>query len=228
MKAKRIVSILLLAVMCLSMAACGKEKTKKYQKYVNDLITANYIGATDDYIEATGANKSDAEAMYENNITRLAEALKSYYGLNILEDDELFEDLKKLAGTIYSSIKYSTKSPEKKGGSYTVDVEIYPIDILNQTDGDVKAYVEDFNKRVSAGEFNSYEREAYEHEFAEGIVEILQNAVKNLQYAEPVTVTTTIYVEGDTFYISNEDFIKIDDVMIAQYRGTETEQTDDK
>ncbi len=224
MKVKKLVAITMLMVACLSLAACGKEKTKKYQNYINDLITANYLGATDDYIETTGANKSDAEAMYDNNIARLADALQAYYGLTIVEDDELYADLKELAKTIYGGIKYSTKSPQKKGGSYTVDVEIYPIDILNQTDSDVKTYVEDFNSRVSAGEFNNYERDVYEHEFAEGIVDILKDAVKNLQYSEPVTVTATIYVEGDTFYISNEDFIKIDDSMIAQYRGEATEQ----
>ena len=83
MKRKKIFAVILACMVCLSFAACGGKKTKKYQKYVNDLITANYLGATDDYIEATGANKSDAEEMYENNKLRLAGALESYYGLNI-------------------------------------------------------------------------------------------------------------------------------------------------
>ena len=223
MKSKKIISILILAVMCLSLAACGsKDKTKKYQKYVNDLITANYLGATDEYIEATGANKKDAEEMYENNKQRFAGALQSYYGLNINSDDELFDDLTELAGIIYGAAKYSAGEPEKKGGNYQIDVEIYPIDILNQTDADVKAYIESFNERVSAGEFNNYEKEAYEHEFAEGIVDILKVAVKDMKYAEPETVTVTIIIEGDTFYISNDDFIRIDDAMIAPYRSGES------
>lgn len=224
MKRKKIIAVILACMVCLSFAACGGKKTKKYQKYVNDLITANYLGATDDYIEATGANKSDAEEMYENNKLRLAGALESYYGLNINSDDELFDDLKELAGIIYGAAKYSAGEPVKKGGSYQIDVTVYPIDILNQTDEEVKAYVDSFNERVSAGEFNNYEKETYEHEFAEGIVDILKTAVKDMKYADPQTITVTIIVEGDTFYISNDDFIKIDDAMIAAYRGGESDQ----
>lgn len=224
MKNKRIAAAILLVVVCLSLTACGSKKSKKYQKYVNDLITANYLGATDEYIEATGANKKDAEEMYENNKMRLAGALLSYYGLDILPDDELFEDMKSLAGIIYGAVKYSSGEAKKEDGSYKVEVEIYPIDILNQTDEEVKAYVEKFNEKVSAGEYNSYDKEAYEHEFAEGIVDILKGSVKNLQYGEPVKVTVTIIEEGDTYYISNEDFIKIDDAMIASYRGGEDGQ----
>ena len=224
MKNKRIAAAILLVVVCLSLTACGSKKSKKYQKYVNDLITANYLGATDEYIEATGANKKDAEEMYENNKMRLARALLSYYGLDILPDDELFEDMKSLAGIIYGAVKYNSGEAKKVDGSYKVDVEIYPIDILNQTDEEVKAYVDKFNEKVSAGEYNSYDKEAYEHEFAEGIVDILKGSVKNLQYGEPVKVTVTIIEEGDTYYISNEDFIKIDDAMIASYRGGEDGQ----
>ena len=222
MKTRKLIIAVLLAAMCLSLAACGDKKDKKYQKYVNDLITANYLGATDEYIETTGANKSDAEEMYDNNLLRLAGALESYYGLTVNSDDELFGEIKELAKVIYGAIKYDTGEAYKKGGSYYVDVTIYPIDILNQTDAEVKAYVESFNERVSAGEFNNYEKEAYEHEFAGGIVDILKAGVKEMKYADPVTVTVTIVVEGDTYYISNDDFIKIDDLLIAPYRGGET------
>jgi len=217
MKIKKFLVVFLAAAIIWSISACGgkDKKEKKYSAYIENLIMANYLGASDEYIESTGANKKDAEAMYNANVDRLAKALRNYYGLGINEDDELYADLQKLSGKIYGNIKYSVGAAYKKSGHYFVDISISPIDIIAQTDADVRNYVADFNNRVSAGEFNNYEKEKYEHDFAEGIVDILLKAADGMKYQEPVTVTVTILEEGDTFYISSDDLARIDEVMVA-------------
>ncbi|MCR5148302.1 MAG: hypothetical protein K6C35_04955 [Eubacterium sp.] len=227
MKYKKLLIILLGAAMVFSLMACGKEdkKEKKYSSYIENLIMVNYLGASDDYIKSTGANKSDAEAMYKSNIDRLANALRTYYGLDINDDDELYADLQKLSEKIYGNVKYSVGKAYKKNGRFLVDISIYPIDIIAATETEIKNYVADFNNRVAAGEFNNYEKEAYEHDFSEGIVEILKNASDNMKYQEPQTVTVTIIEEGDTFFISNDDLIRIDAAMIAGSTAVPEEKT---
>ncbi|WP_281085551.1 hypothetical protein [Eubacterium ruminantium] len=230
MKLKKIITVVLAFSLILTLTACGKDnKIKKYSTYIENLIAVNYLGASDAYIESTGANKEDAEAMYAQNVDRLAIALKNYYGLVLTEDDELFKDLHTLAEMVYGNAKYSVDKTYKSSGHYKVDITIYPIDIITQADQDAKAYVEKFNEKVAAGEFNNYDKETYEHEFAEGLVDILKDAAKNMTYRDPQTITVTIVEDGDTFYISNEDFIKIDDAMVAgstAVESTESETTE--
>ena len=103
----------------------------------------------------------------------------------------------------------------KDNNIYYVDVTIYPIDLLNQTHEDVLNYVNDFNSRVDAGDYNNYEKEDYEHEFASGIIDILEGAVDNMSYADPVNLKIRIIQSDSNFYISNEDFRSIDMAILS-------------
>ena len=98
---------------------------------------------------------------------------------------------------------------------YYVDVNIYPIDILNQSDEEVRAYINKFNSAVDAGDYNNYTKEEYEYEFASGIIGILADAAQDISYAEPQTVTVRIITNDDTYYIGNEDFKSIDMAILS-------------
>ena len=47
------------------------------------------------------------------------------------------------------------------------------------------------------------------------MVQILSDGALNMTYAEPVTITVEIIVDGDTYYISDRDFMRIDAAMIS-------------
>ena len=96
-----------------------------------------------------------------------------------------------------------------------MDVTIYPINILNQTNEEIYAYIEKFNAAVDRGEYNNYTKEEYEYEFASGIIGILAGAVSEIEYKEPETVKVRIITSEDTYYIGNEDFRNIDMAIIA-------------
>ena len=130
-------------------------------------------------------------------------------------DKELAPAMEELAKKIYSKTKFQVGKAYQDNGIYYVDVEIQPIDILNQTYADVTKYVQDFNDRVAKGEFNNYTKEEYENVFAKGIIELLDKAADNMQYKAKETVTVRI-IEGDSsFSIKNEDFQNIDMKVIA-------------
>ena len=85
---KRSICISLCLMLLISLTACEK-KASDYEAYVKSLITANYLGITDEYVDMTGSNEEDAEAIYLQNVTRLADNLSLYYGLEIATDPEL-------------------------------------------------------------------------------------------------------------------------------------------
>jgi hypothetical protein len=203
---------MLLALICsISLTGCSNIKEKRYANYVKSLISMNYIGS--DSAEKAGATESDAETLYSDNVTRLADNLRTYYGVNIADAPELEDEYIELAKHIYSKVNYSIDKVYKGTDSYYVDVIIYPMDILNQCSEDVSAYVDVFNNAVSSGSYNDYTLNEYETIFSRGLIDILYEASLEMQYADPVTVTVEIVEDGSTYKIADSDFLAIDKAM---------------
>ena len=207
---QKLLGLLLVFILTLSLSGCGVTKSAHYQTYVKSILTANYLGVFGDYVSATGANEEDAEALYLQNVTRLANNLSQYYKLDISSDPALAPAMVDLSKQIYSKAKFEVGKAYKDNNIDYVDVTIYPIDIINQTNDDVVAYIEKFNTAVENGEYDSYTKEEYEYEYATGIIGILAYAVNEVSYAEPQTVTVRIILADDSYYIGSEDFQKLD------------------
>ena len=98
--------LLAISILCIfSLCGCEDKNEKRYQNYVKGLISINYLGATDEYIQATGANLDDANALYQNNLNMLANNILSYYNLTIVDSPELMTSFADLAKNIYSRVK---------------------------------------------------------------------------------------------------------------------------
>ena len=211
---KKITAFILCFTFLLSLTGCGR-RTSQYSAYVKSLITANYLGQTSEYVKLTGSDAADAEALYLQNVTRLADNLSSYYSLDISGDEELAPAMVDLAKKIYGQAKFEVGTPYKDNNIYYVDDDIQPIDILNQTNEAIYAYIEEFNANVAAGKYNDYTKEQYEYEFASGIIGILAGAANEINYKETETVKVRIITSEDTYYIGNEDLKNIDRAIIA-------------
>ena len=214
-KLKNSILLMMSFILLLSLTGCSDKYEKKYQNYVKSLISINYLGAADDYISATGANKEDADALYQSNVELLANNIMTYYGVVITDAPEMYDEFVNLAKNVYSKVNYKVSKAYPSGSVYLVDVTIYPINLFPQTAGEITAYVERFNTAVSNGDYNDYTLSEYETEFTSGMLSILNNGCINMTYADPVTVTVEIIVDGDTYYISERDFLKIDATMIS-------------
>lgn len=213
-KIKKYLLFCLCISLLLSLCSCGAKYEKKYQEYVKSLIAINYLGVSEEYIKSTGASKEDADALYEANVELLADNILSYYGVTISNASEVKGGYVDLAKNIYSKVNYTVSPAYKDGSVYLVDVTIRPINLFSQSADDVTAYVNKFNEGVANGDYNDYTLVQYETEFSGGMLEILNEAALNMTYADPVTVTVEIVVDGDSYYISERDFLKIDAAMI--------------
>lgn len=213
-KFKKFLSIFLCLMLTMALCSCGTKYEKKYQEYVKSLIAINYLGVSEEYIKSTGANKEDADALYEANAELLANNILTYYGITISDASEMMDQYVSLAKNIYGKVNYKVSPAYKDGSVYLVDVTIYPINIFAQSSEDITNYVNKFNEGVANGDYNDYTLVQYETEFSTGMLDILNDAALNMTYADPVTVTVEIVVDGDTYYISERDFLKIDAAMI--------------
>ena len=211
---KKIIAVSLTLMLIFALGGCGQSNSR-YQSYVKSMINANYLGVTNEYVKLTGSDSEEVEAVYLQNVTRLANNLSAYYGLDISRDPELGPAMVDLAKKIYSKTKFDVGKTYKDNNINYVDVTIYPINILNQTNQDVYEYIEKFNQAVDKGDYNNYTKEEYEYEFASGIIGILAGAVDEIDYADPQVVKVRIITSDDTYYVGSDDIKNIDLAIIA-------------
>lgn len=214
---KKFAASLLALLIIVSLTGCslfGNSK-KTYANYVQSLLDVNYKAEFTDYMNITGATQEEAQAVYDDGLNYLAEALMVAYGVNDVEGSDIKSQFVELAKNIYSHASYEITEVTKTDGVYQVTVTIYPIDILLITYDDVVAYIEDMNQRVTAGEYNDYELDDYETEYAQGIIDILNEAIPNIGNGEGVTVTVTILDNEEYYYISDADFLALDKAILA-------------
>lgn len=214
---KHLIIVMLTALMLLSLTGCsllGNSK-KTYANYVTSLLDTNYKADFTGYMKITNATQEEAQTVYDDGIDYLADALMAAYGVKDTEGSDIKEQFQTLAKDIYSHASYEVSDVTNTDGTYTVTVTIYPIDILVSTYDDVAAYIENMNQRVAAGDYDDYELDAYENEYAQGIIDILTDALPNVGNGEGVSVTVTIQDNSEYYYISDDDFLALDKAMLA-------------
>ena len=211
---KRSFAAALFLILCM-LCACSSDRKDKYEAYIRSLIDANYLGITDEYTDATGVSAEDAEAAYRSNIQRLADNLRSYYGIPAGDSDEPDSSFLELAEKIYGKTRYEISPVREEDGVSYVDVTIYPIDILNSTHDKVTSYISGLDQKVASGEFNDTVKEDYLNTLTSGIIDILNSEAESMPYKEPVTITTRIITGKTDYYISDADFQAIDKAILA-------------
>lgn len=215
-------------IIMLSLTGCslfGNGK-KQYAAYVQSLLDVNYKAEFTDYMKITGSTQEEAQKVYDDGITYLADALMTAYGITDVEGSTIRNQFTDLAKEIYSHASYEITETTKTDGVFQVTVTIYPIDLLVITYEDVVAYIEDINRRVTAGEYNDYELEDYETEYAQGIIDILNDALPNIGNQDGVAVTVTILDNGEYYYISDDDFLALDKAILITNITNEGDSTD--
>ena len=215
---KKFTVMLMACVMILSLTGCAlfDSRAKVYSRYIISLLDINYKNISKDYSTLTGVSQSDAEAVYVANMDYQAHNLMNYYGVKEVDDGTTLSEFYYLAQSIFSNAKYEVTDvkQDKDTDRYTLELTVYPLNTLETTYDQVVAYIESFNARVDEGDFNNTTEVDYETEFAEGIIQLLKSTVDNPGYMDPVVLEIPIQPSDDYYYISDEDFLKIDKAML--------------
>lgn len=198
-----------------SLTGCLHRKKTTYQTYMQNILDVNYKGSFDGYVKDNDGSEEDASAMYSDSIDYLSGQLINHYSLNNAETDEVDAIFDETAKVIYSKAKYEVSRAYKSGSDYYVDVTVYPMDILNQAFDDVFAYIDDYNKKISAGDFNNTTKEDYEKEFAQGVSDILKSKSEDMNYLSPVVISVQIVDDGNYYSVEPSDLAKVDASMLA-------------
>lgn len=225
---KKVTIMFMVSTMIISLTGCSlfDSRAKVYSRYAISLLDINYKNISKDYMTLTGVSQSDAEAVYVANMDYQAHNLMNYYGVKEVDDGTTLSEFYYLAQSIFSNAKYEVTDVKQDEGAdrYTLEITVYPLDTLETTYDQVVAYIKNFNARVDEGDYNNTTEVDYETEFAEGIIEILKSTVDNPGYMDPVVLEIPIQPSDDYYYITDEDFLKIDKAMLYIRENPSTTQ----
>lgn len=183
--------------------------------YVQGILDASYKGEFETYIQLTEDTKENAQIAYDAVMETKAEGLANYTAVTLTDENKAkFIEYSK---QIFQQAKYEVSDATKTDQGFTVDISISPMTILQSISEEGKEYVTDFNSRNENGEFAELTDDEFAAEYAKGIMQVFENNIANIQYAEPVTVTVSVILQDDKLYtMEAEEFTKIDSVILKQ------------
>lgn len=220
-------ALLLTAGLCLGLAACrGKEAqggqrftSHDVEVYIDGLLKENFLGQADpEYLELAGIDENDVEQVYESTLEMDAEYFFSLYDIDH-PTDELREEVQELYREIYTHTKYEIVSAvQQEDGSFSVKVDVYPIDIVQTVSEAQDTALADFYEEYPVDRINAMsnkEFEALDREWAKLILELYQDNMEEIgnMTARSVSVLVEENDEGE-YALSSEDFARLSELVI--------------
>ncbi len=219
---KRAAALALGLVAAMGLSGCGELSNLirsgfDASGYVQGILDCTYKAAYDQYMKLTDATQEEAEEAYEGGIEAEAQTFMQMCTIDAdLVSDETLEGIKDFYRRVYQKSKYEVKDAVKSDSGFFVEAVIEPIDIFQIAWDDMNAFSEQFNERFENGEFDEYTEEAFEEEYAQGMLEVCNSYVDQIGYLEPVSVVVTIFADEDGVYtLSDEDFLRLDTEIIS-------------
>lgn len=193
-----------------------------YQDYVQSVLDANYHGDHGQYMQITGANKEQASKMTEAHAVNMAEQMAEIYAIQLSKIPAVIgERLTEVGYQVYKAASYTVDSVEKSGETVYVTISVYPLEFYQGAAEGVEAFIDDFNERARLGEFELMSESEYENEYAEGILAVLEETVKDIRCGSVKSYRIRIRYNEETGvnYIADEDMDAIDKMILAEWEG---------
>ncbi len=203
-----------------SLVGCNAAQT--YTDYVQAVLDCTYFGITDKYMELTESTKEESDAVYDEEVTYVAELI--CYNLAVQVDyvsEETMEGYEAVAKDLISKVKYTVDTAEKSGDAYHITVNCEPIDYWDIVYEDVEAFYNDgFGERYEAAATEE-ELAELEEEYAVEVLEIAGEYVSKIEYKEPVKKIVEITIDEEGLYgIEDQDWLDIDDLLLDMNANT--------
>lgn len=206
--------ILLLGLLTLS--ACGGFDAKTLLQGNLDVI---YLGVYDqDYLNMVEMTEEEAEASYNEGIGNEAAYFCDYFdvdwdALTIAAQQDILDMYKQ----IYQHSKYEVGEVTRSSDTYLVELTVYPMDIIQKfVDEDSDSFLDSWQHRMDAGEFDLYTDEEFARAWSHEIVTLISARLDNIGYLDPETIPVQIDQDDDGHYvITDNGFRRIDELILA-------------
>lgn len=219
---KRMAALALSAVLALGISACGGQSAgiSKFdaKTYVEGLMRETYLGEFDpEYLELVGIDEDEAQQSYETGISNEVNFFIDLYEIEYPEE-ELYEELTELYKEIYSHAKFEvTDAVKMDDGSFSVQVTVEPIDIVQLADTDwdktISAFYEDYPMETQYA-MTTEEYQEMDREYAQIVLDLYKDKLEETGNMTAKTILVSVAKENGAYTISDDDFAKLDELII--------------
>ena len=236
---KRFFALAAAAVMALSLTACrdGGLSTDDAKECVQVEMDTTYKGSFAGFVEFySNVSTDDAKEQYDANIEGETDYFFSIAGCtdpedqyNVVEPSELqLFRAQNLYKDIYAKSDYTVASASKQDdGSFSVKVNIKPLNILNLVVENMESHFADFQAKYDAldldsmsdEDFLNWYRTVYAPDYYDTLLDLLEAQIPNIGYEEERSIVIQVQQSEDgSLYISTDDLRNLDN-LIMDYSG---------
>lgn len=193
-----------------------------YSEYVESILDANYHADYTAYMQITGATEEQASKLTRAHAVNLADQMAKLYAIQLAKiPAEIGNRLTDVAYEVYGKADYIVGETQKSGEKIYVTITVKPLKFYEGVSEEIDAYVEAFNGRAKEGEFENMTESEYENEYAEGILEVLEESTESIERAEERSYRIEIRYNEQTgvSYIADEDLNAINQLILADWEG---------
>ncbi len=225
---KLIVSIALSLVLLLCLSSCSLFGGFDAKGLVEGNLDSVFLNEhSSEYLRMVDISREEAEADYRAGLEVEAAIFASYWGIVEEAYGESYEDLDEglkndiieLLDDIYSHTKYEVGEVTSSSKLYTVEVTVYPIDVLEQAYYAIEEYTPYLTwlekyAEVDITTMTNAEYATYTTEYGNAIVGLVREQLDNVGYTDARSLAIRVEKVDDYWTINAEDFDTFDYYVI--------------
>ncbi len=207
---KRILSVILAAMMMLALTACGGMTTDDAKTYVQSVLDASYKADFSEYTEQTDSTEEEAQQLFDENLDNIM-SMGGFTDAGLSE--ELSASYRQLFQDMLAQAKYEVGSAtEEEDDGFVVEVSAEPFTAFDGLQDEVMSAVEaemanitDISQIPSQDEINEM--------VFQKMYDILVQRVAEPTYGEAQTVEVHVELSDNMYSINEDDLTELDLIL---------------
>ena len=207
---KRILSVILAAMMMLALTACGGMTTDDAKTYVQPVLDASYKADFSEYTEQTDSTEEEAQQLFDENLDNIM-SMGGFTDAGLSE--ELSASYRQLFQDMLAQAKYEVGSAtEEEDDGFVVEVSAEPFTAFDGLQDEVMSAVEaemanitDISQIPSQDEINEM--------VFQKMYDILVQRVAEPTYGEAQTVEVHVELSDNMYSINEDDLTELDLIL---------------
>lgn len=212
---KRISSCLLAVCLAVLMCACSSVSRAEIAAYVEGTFDSIYLNKnSEDYLKMVGSTAEECEEDYNRYVLNEVDYFKNYMDISDVSD-ETEQRIVNIIDTLYKNSKYEIGEVTISSDRFLVSVTIYPIDVISRAlDDGITEFERSYTDSVSRGKYDEKSDSELEEMWAQGIISEVEAKMTDIGYLDPVTISVQVVEDEDGYYISDDDLVRVDELVI--------------